>query len=144
MSLLSPQDQQAVRDRLAPLAHDVSLVFFTQTVGAPETALVTRQILDEVASLHPRVGVEEVNFLLDRDRVAAFGVEDLPAVALTRDGADTRMRFLGAPLGYEFMSLIDAVVLAGTGDSGLSDESRTLVAAHVTSPRDIKVFATPT
>ena len=30
------------------------------------------------------------------------------------------MRFLGAPAGYEFMSLVDAVILAGTNDSGLS------------------------
>ena len=27
---------------------------------------------------------------------------------LLRDGADTRMRFLGAPAGYEFMSLVEA------------------------------------
>ena len=30
------------------------------------------------------------------------------------------MRFLGAPAGYEFMSLVEAVILAGTSDSGSS------------------------
>jgi glutaredoxin len=42
------------------------------------------------------------------------------------------------------MSLIEAVILAGTNDSGLSPESRALVSAHVTTPMDIQVFVTPT
>ena len=42
------------------------------------------------------------------------------------------------------MSLVEAVILAGTGDSGLSDESRKLIAEHVTEPLDIQVFVTPT
>ncbi|HEY9462847.1 MAG TPA: thioredoxin family protein, partial [Vicinamibacterales bacterium] len=54
------------------------------------------------------------------------------------------IRFLGAPAGYEFMSLIEAVILAGTSDSGLTPESRALVARHVTTPLEIQVFVTPT
>ena len=54
------------------------------------------------------------------------------------------MRFLGAPAGYEFMSLIEAVLLAGSDDSGLSPESKQLVAEHVAGAIDIKVFVTPT
>jgi hypothetical protein len=54
------------------------------------------------------------------------------------------MRFMGAPAGYEFMSLIEAVVLAGTDGSGLSESSRTLIAEHVTGALDIRVFVTPT
>ena len=53
------------------------------------------------------------------------------------------MRFLGAPAGYEFMSLVEALILAGTGESGLTAESRALVAAHVTTPTEILVFVTP-
>ena len=36
------------------------------------------------------------------------------------------------------------MILAGTDDSGLSANTRTLVAEHVTGPLDIKVFVTPT
>jgi len=63
---------------------------------------------------------------------------------LLKDGQDTRIRFLGAPAGYEFMSFVEAVILAGADDSGLSSTTRTIVAQHVTSPLDIKVFVTPT
>ena len=81
--------------------------------------------------------------MLDRERAAQFGINGIPAVALLRGGEDTRIRFLGAPAGYEFMSLIEAVILAGTGESGLTPESKALVAAHVTKPMEMLVFVTP-
>ena len=86
--------------------------------------------------------MEEVNLILDRERAAQFGVEGVPAIVLLRDGADTRMRFLGAPAGYEFMSLVEAVTLAGTDGSGLQDSSKALLGS-LSAPLDIKVFVTP-
>lgn len=144
MALLSEQDRQTVRGHLAVIEEPVTLVFFTQTIAAPETVAVAKQVLDELVGLSDLLTLEEVNFVLDRDRAALYGIEHIPAIVLLRGGEDTRLRFLGAPAGYEFMSLIEAVILAGTNDSGLSPESRALVAAHVTSPLDIQVFVTPT
>ena len=144
MPLLSDQDRQAVRDRLAGVSHPVTLLFFTQTFGAPDSVTAARQILTEVASLNDHITVEEVNFILEQERAAAFGVSDIPAIAVLRDGVDMRVRFLGAPSGYEFVSLVDAVVLAGGDDSGLSPASRALIAEHVTGPTEIMVFVTPT
>lgn len=144
MSLLSDADRQTVAGRLAGMTHDVTLLFFTQTIGGPESALVVRQIVDELATLSDRLAIEEVNFVLDKERAAALGIEDVPALAVLRDGADTGIRFLGAPAGYEFMSLVEAVALAGGDDSGLSAGSRALIAEHATGPVDVKVFVTPT
>ena len=144
MSLLSDRDRQTVQSHLTGLAHDVTLLFFTQTIGAPETVLIARQVVDEVASLSERITVEEVNLILDRERSAQFGIDRIPAVVLLKDGEDTRMRFLGAPAGYEFLSLVEAVVLAGSDDSGLTDESKRVIAEQVTAPMDLKVFVTPT
>jgi glutaredoxin-like protein len=144
VALLSDRDRQTVSAHLAEITHRVTLVFFTQTIGGPETAAITKTILDELAGLSDKLAVEEVNFVLDRARAAEYGIEGVPAIALLRDGQDTRMRFLGAPAGYEFMSLIEAVILAGSDDSGLSEHSKRLVAEYVSAPIDIKVFVTPT
>jgi glutaredoxin-like protein len=140
--LLSEQDRQTVRTHLAAISEPVTLLFFTQTFGAPDTVLVARQVLDEIVSLSDRVSLEEVNLILDKDRAAQYGISGIPAVVLLRSGEDTRMRFLGAPAGYEFMSLVEAVILAGTGDSGLTAASRAAIAG-LTTPADIKVFVTP-
>jgi glutaredoxin-like protein len=106
--------------------------------------LVTKQILDQIAGLSDRVSIEEVNFILEKDRAAALGITGVPAIAVLKGDHDTRIRFLGAPGGYEFVSLIEAILLAGGTDSGLSQESKTLIAEHVAEPLDIKVFVTPT
>ena len=144
MSLLSEQDRLAVREHLAVIQQPVTLLLFTQTIGAPETAVVARQVVDELPSLNDLIRVEEVNFILERERAATYGIEHIPSIVLLASDEDTRMRFLGAPAGYEFMSLIEAVILAGTTDSRLMPESRALIAATVTGPLDIQVFVTPT
>lgn len=144
MSLLSEQDRRVVREHLARIQQPVTLLLFTQTIGAPETALMARQLLDELASLNDLITLEEVNFVLEKDRAAQYGIEHIPAIVLLSNGHDTRMRFLGAPAGYEFMSLIEAVILAGTNDSQLDPQSRELIAANVSAPLDIQVFVTPT
>jgi alkyl hydroperoxide reductase subunit AhpF len=143
MALLSEQDRQIVRTHLADLEHDVRLLLFTQTIGGPETGLVAKQILDELSGLSERISIEEVNFVLDQERAARYKVDKIPAIVVLRDGEDTRIRFFGAPAGYEFMSLVEAVILAGGDDSGLSEESKKLIAA-VEEPLSIDVFVTPT
>jgi len=144
MALLSAQDQQVVRAHLAGIRHAVKLLFFTQTIGGPESALIARQVLDEVVALNDRISFEEVNFVLEKDRAEQYGITHIPAVAILRDESDTRIRFLGAPAGYEFMSLVEAVALAGGDDSGLTGTSKKLIAEHVSAPIEIQVFVTPT
>ena len=144
MPLLSEQDQQTVRTHLAGLTHPVTLLFFTQTIAAPETALIAKQVLDEVVPLSELLALEEVSFVLDKALAAQYGIAHIPAIVLLKNGADTRMRFLGAPAGYEFMSLVEAIVLAGTDDSGLSAASKQVIAERVSAPLDLQVFVTPT
>lgn len=144
MALLSEQDRQTVRGHLAVIEEPVRLLLFTQTFGAPDTVQIAKQVLDEIVGLNDHLTLEEVNFVLEQERARQYGVEQIPTIVLLKGEQDTRIRFLGAPAGYEFMSLIEAVILAGTSDSGLTPDSRTLVAQHVTTPLDIKVFVTPT
>ena len=75
--------------------------------------------------------------------IRAGRVQLAEAYVVLRNGEDTRMRFLGAPTGYEFVPLVEAVLLAGTGKVDLEPESEQKLAA-VTTPTNIKVFSTPT
>jgi alkyl hydroperoxide reductase subunit AhpF len=144
VALLSDQDRQTVARHLGVITHPVKILFFTQTIGAPESVLVAKQVLDELVSLNDQISLEEVNLILERDRAAQYGIEHVPGIVLLRGEDDTRMRFLGAPSGYEFMSLIEAVILAGTDDSGLTQASKDLIASQVSGPLDIQVYVTPT
>jgi alkyl hydroperoxide reductase subunit AhpF len=141
MALLSPTDRRRVQEMLAGMRNPVRLLFFSQTLNC-ETCLPAKQVLDELASLSDKVTVEEHNFLLERDVAAGHGVDRVPAVVLTTD-AGARIRFFGAPTGYEFMSLLDAILVASTGESGLSADSRARL-GELNQPVNLQVFVTPT
>jgi alkyl hydroperoxide reductase subunit AhpF len=53
------------------------------------------------------------------------------------------MRFYGLPGGYEFSSLLDAVVAVSKGESGLSEESKDKL-RKMNQPLHLEVFVTPT
>ena len=143
MPLLSDADRATLVEHLAPIGKQVDLLLFTQTFGGTEGGVIAKQVLDEVASLHDKIAVVEKNFVLDTDDRAKYNVDKSPAIVLLSDGADTRMRLYGAPTGYEFVSLVEAVLLAGTGAPELEPETITALAA-VTEPLHLQVFSTPT
>ena len=147
MALLSDAEQAQVREMLAEMADHVILRFYTQSIGC-ESCPETRQVLDLLAELSGgKVTVDERNLVLDVSEDEA-GVDRAPTVHVVRMDADeveheAGVQFVGAPLGYEFTSLIDAVLMVSRREHGLSDESVRLLAA-VTSPMAIQVFTTPT
>ena len=143
MPLLAPHDRQTLTAHLAPISRKVDLLLFTQTIGGSESGLIAKQVVDEVASLHEKIAVVEKSFVLDTDDRAKYGVDKAPAVVVLGDGADTRIRFYGANTGYELVSLVEAVLLAGTGNLELEPQSVAALAA-VDTPMRIQVFSTPT
>lgn len=152
MALLAPDDQQRLRDEFAGMTRRVHLVFFTQALGS-DTCLVTRQILDELPPLSDRIVIDEVNFVLEPERAREYGIDRVPAIAVTYEEPsgdtapaplrDTRMRFVGAPAGYEFVSLVEAVTIAGGRPSELSAASLAQLAL-LDRPVTMQVFTTPT
>jgi alkyl hydroperoxide reductase subunit AhpF len=140
--MLSPADQERLRASFDDMTSPVRLLFFTQTFDC-DTCSLTRQILDELPPLSGKITIEEVNVVLEKDRAAQYGIDRVPAIALVGAESDSRIRFLGAPSGYEFISLVHAVLLVGGRPSNLSDENRTRIAA-VDRPMTMKVFTTPT
>src|SRR5438132_9524084 len=147
MGLLTTGDQQKLRDAFAEMTRPVRLLLFTQTLDC-ETCLTTRQILDELPPLTDKISIEEINLVLDRDKATQYGIDRAPAVVLVgRDESgtenDSRIRFVGAPSGYEFISLVHAVLLVGGRHSDLTVDSRARLAA-VDKPVTMQVFTTPT
>jgi alkyl hydroperoxide reductase subunit AhpF len=148
MALLSESDQQALREAFHQLTRRVRLVFFRQTIGC-ETCDQAREIVDELPPLSDKITVEEVNLILDKEKAAQFGVDRAPSIALAYDdpvsGAlqDSRIRFVGAPSGYTFGALVQAVLLVGGRASGLSASSLKRLAS-IDQPVTMQVFTTPT
>lgn len=143
MPLLSSADEQLLKQHLATITKEVTLLLFTQTFGGSETGLLAKQVVDELAALSDKVTVVEKNFVLDTEDRAKYGVDKSPAIVVLSDGEDTRIRMYGAPSGYEFVPLVEAVLLAGTHELELEPATLALLAG-VTTPVHLQVFSTPT
>jgi len=145
MSLLSPSDQQQLRSSFEALTRSVRLVFFSQAVGC-ETCDETRQILREITDLTDRVTVEELSLVLEKDRAAEYGVDRVPAIVLLGgdEAEDSRIRFLGAPEGWDFLSLVDAVLLVGGASTETLSEATIARVGQLTESLALQVFVTPT
>lgn len=148
MALLSDSDLKQLQETFADLKSPVKLLFFTQALNC-ETCDIARQILDEVVRISDKITVEEHNFLLEKDAVAGYGIDRVPAVAVVGqngvgDSRDYGIRFFGAPQGYEFSSLLESILLVGGVEDISLSETSTGLLASVNGPVHIQVFVTPT
>jgi alkyl hydroperoxide reductase subunit AhpF len=141
MQLIRDEDATVIKERLKDMVNPVRLVHFTQELNL-EYGREARQLLEELAALSENLSVEVLNFLLDKEKAAGYGVDKVPATVV-RNGKEFGIRFYGLPAGYEFASLLDAIILVSKGDSGLSAVSRERL-AQITEPVHLQVFVTPT
>src|ERR1700738_2085424 len=77
------------------MTRPVRLVFLTQALEC-ETCVQTRQILDELPALSDKIAIEEVNFVLEKDTAMQYGVDRVPAIAITYEETGRAARDLGA------------------------------------------------
>jgi glutaredoxin-like protein len=122
-------------------SNSVRITFFEQSIGC-DSCLPTRRALEAIVRDNPSVTLDVLNLVLDRDRAAEFGVDRVPAVLVSSAGAD-RIRYYGAPLGNELPTLHQAIRMAATGETGLTEQSRAQLKT-LSKPVTLQVFFTPT
>ena len=142
MALITDEVGTKLKTEFERLVHPVRLVVFSQALADPESEQV-RRLVEELAGLDSRITAESHNFVLDRERVEELRIQRIPAIAILGATQDYGIRMYGLPSGYEFGSLIDAVLDVSTGASGLSDETKAGL-AEVGQPVHLQVFSTPT
>ncbi len=142
MALLTDDVVAQLEEEFQSLAEPVTLAVAFQSLQDPESENVKR-LVEEVAALDPKLSVEAVNFVLDKDRAFALGFTRTPAIAVLGTDKDHGIRLYGMPSGYEFGTLIDAILLVSRGDSGLGADTKAALQA-VERPVHVQVFSTPT
>ncbi len=142
MPLIGPKEREFLAKEFAEkLKNDVRIAVFTQDVPC-DFCKETLEVCHELAGLTPKIKVEVYDFVRDQMRAKEFRVDKIPAIAVT-GAKDYGIRFYGIPSGYEFTSLVGAIMDVSRGDSGLSPKSRELIRA-IDTPIHIQVFVTPT
>ncbi len=154
MGLLNDADREQLRQEFGKLENPVKLMFFTQALDCDYCPL-TQQVLEELVGLSDKITLQTHNFAIDKEKVFEYKIARVPAIAVVRvetqtvDGAATTrdrdygIRYYGVPAGYEFGSLVNDVFDVSRGESGLSAQSKAML-AQLQEPLHLQVFATPT
>jgi glutaredoxin-like protein len=150
MALLSPQDQDFLRKHFETnLTDDVTIDYFTQRESKlfiPGIECMyckeTRQLLEEVAELSPKINLDVHDFVAEEAMANAESIERIPAFTL-KGKAKGAVRYFGIPSGYEFSSLIEDLVDVSKGTTDLSKQTLDALAG-LKEAVHIQVFVTPT
>ncbi len=142
MAMITDEVKAQLEKEFEGLQDPVRLAVFSQALADPESEQVTR-LVEELAAIDTRITAEPYNFVLDQEKAATLGIRRIPAIAILGSTKDYGIRMYGLPSGYEFGSLVDAILDVSAGASGLSEETRTAL-AEVKHPVHIQVFSTPT
>ena len=101
-------------------------------------------MLFEYLTMSDKLTLEIHDLETDKAMADHYGIVQTPAIALARRGEkDLGIRYFGIPAGYEFTSLIQDILMIGSGDSGLSVATKQW-AAELKTPLHLQVFVTPT
>lgn len=141
MGFLRDEDAVEIRRRLSGMTTPVKIIHFTQELNL-EYGRETREVLEELAGLSDKLSIDVFDFLLDKEKVSEYGVDKVPATVI-RNGKDYGIRYYGIPAGYEFSTVLDAILYISRGESGLGDESREKL-SKLNQSVHLEVFVTPT
>ena len=122
MPFLKDSDKEHLKNEFENLSGNVKLIVFTQEMECMYCR-ETRELMEEVASLSDKVGVKVYDFVQNKREAEEYNIDKIPAVVVEGE-KDYGIRFYGIPMGYEFMSLVEAISAVSTGESGLSEKTR--------------------
>lgn len=132
-----------------PIERDVEMLVYTSSrvvVPGQEPAgeeQATLQLLREVADTSERLSIVERSLGAD-EGARARGITRAPTIVLREKGSERdNVRFIGLPAGYEFQTLVEALRMIGSGQTGLGEESAAQIAT-ITEPVRLQAFVTPT
>ena len=144
------REQEFLREKFSrELVSRVRIDFFTQK----KTSLFVRhrqpcqyckptgQMLQELAALTDKISLRQHIFEEDREAVAQYQVERIPAIVL-HVGDRRWLKYYGSPGGHEFVPLVETIVDISRGTNYLSDKIRKRLHKLKKDVR-IQVFVTP-
>ncbi len=144
--LLDEKVTKQVSEVFAGLSQPVQILFFGSKEEC-ETCTDTRQLLEEVVALSPKLGLSVYDLEVEAAIARKYKIDKAPVfVVLAKEGSqliNTGIQYAGIPSGHEFSTLIQDIVLVSSRDSGLKPATREFLKG-LQKPIHLQVFVTPT
>lgn len=121
------------------ITNEIPLVLITSKAKNEQFNDAARQIIRTIRTITSKISLKE--FDIGHDKAKPYNVEYTPTIFFNPEKYN--IRWLGAPLGEEGRTFIEALIMLGYQESRVSDASSSVL-NKISSKRDIKVFVSPT
>jgi glutaredoxin-like protein len=143
--VVDDQILKQVREAFGKLNEPVELLYFGADQDC-EYCDETRQLLEEVAAAHDKIGLSIYDVQADKELARKFNVTRAPCLVIAAKNdsevMDFGIQYSGIPSGHEFNTLINDILLVSGRDSGLSQQTRGFL-KDLDTPLLLQVFVTP-
>ena len=102
----------------------------------------TENLITELVSLNEKLSLERFDYITDERIAGEYGVDKIPALIPMGD-IDYGIRFFGVPSGYEFATVLEAIVDVSRRNTSLGEKTKTRL-KDLTRDVHIQVFISPT
>ncbi len=139
MAILDDATKKQVKEILAEMQDNVEILFFDKpgTQYGKEIAA----LLDELNELSEKLSIRKLDENA-KNEIEKFKIDKFPAIVINGKNKGL-IRFFGIPSGYEFATLLEDLVMASKGESGLSKDIEDYV-KNLNQKVHLMVFVTPT
>ncbi|HOL63330.1 MAG TPA: thioredoxin family protein [Elusimicrobiales bacterium] len=120
----------------------VKIVFFKENLNPGNSASV-EELLKEMSEVWSNISLEVYNRITDEGKSSEYKPARTPAIFIETPKTGKRVIFYGSPVGYEFVSLIEAIKNS-VSDKIEIDEDSVNRLKNLDKDVNIKVFVTPT
>jgi thioredoxin reductase (NADPH) len=140
---MAAQTEQAflrqLRRTFEQLPNEIPLLLFAHPGKEDVFVHACRQVIRAFRELTPKITLKE--YSLDHELAARYKIDSSPTLLI--DPEHYNLRWIGAPMGEEGRSFLEAMILVGSGKSEMSNQSRKVI-ERLDSRRELKIFVSPT
>jgi thioredoxin reductase (NADPH) len=128
-----------IKNTFENMPHNIDIYMFADRAGDDVFIQANRQIIRAFRELTSRITFREYD--LEHDLARKWNADISPTLMIAPERYS--IRWLGAPMGEEGRTFLEALLLVGMGQSNLSEQALKVI-KKIDSPRNIKVFVSPT
>ncbi|MFZ7113324.1 MAG: FAD-dependent oxidoreductase [Desulfatiglandales bacterium] len=136
---LLDQAQAQLLAALKNMPRKIPLLLFTTADRNVPYCDAARKVIRSIRQTAPKVSLKEYD--LNHKKAVQWKAEHCPTLLF--DPEKYKIRWLGAPVGEEGRTFVEALLMMGYGKTGLNKDAAEIL-YKIDSPRRIKVFVSPT
>ncbi len=121
------------------IPNDIPIYLFTEKGTDDIFAQANREVIRVFRQFTDKIVFRE--FDLTHEKAKKWNVDASPTLLI--DPERYKLKWLGAPMGEEARTFLEMIILSGLQESQLSEQSLNVI-KRINTPREIKVFVSPT